>query len=144
MAAEAATLRSSRFAVWLGAAMACLAACGCTAKDPFPGARLQGAVRVDSQPVAEGSITFLPLEKDGGKTTGATITNGRYDCRDVPLGRVSVVLNATRATGKMETRFGPPTPVRITIIPEKYRSGIEINVAGDNPKQDFLLSSGSH
>lgn len=115
---------------------------GCGADKPtFPAARLEGNVTVDGKPIAEGNLQFVPRDVGQAPVTGAAIVDGRYLAERVPLGKLRVVINATKETGKMVTEYSTPRPQVINLIPEKYRSGIPIEVTGDNANLNFDLKS---
>jgi hypothetical protein len=72
------------------------------------------------------------------------VANGKYDCPDVPLGKVRVYFSVMRPTGKMITESdNRPFPEVASIIASKYASGIEIDVTGDNSNQNFDLEPAS-
>jgi hypothetical protein len=69
----------------------------------------------------------------------ATIENGKYDAPGVPEGKVLVLFNITRATGRMITEDGgSPFHEQEVLVPEEAQQGIEIEVTGDAEK-DFHL-----
>jgi hypothetical protein len=115
---------------------------GCGADKPtFPAARLEGNVTVDGKPITEGNLQFVPRDVGQAPVTGAAIVDGRYLAERVPLGKLRVVINATKETGKMVTEYSTPRPQVINLIPEKYRSGIPIEVTADNANLNFDLKS---
>jgi hypothetical protein len=114
--------------------------CG-LAKPVAPTANLEGMVTLDGRPIDEGTIQFMPATKGQAAPSMAVISEGRYVATGVPRGKVQVLLSATRKTGKMITTYSEPYEEAVSIIPEKYQSGIEINVAGDDPKRNFELKS---
>ena len=128
---------------WLGVGgVMVLSAPGCGESGPsYPAARLEGSVTLDGEPITEGQIQFV--SRDGGQVAAvsAEIADGRYRAEWVPMGSVSVMISATRETGKMITEYSTPYPEVVSIIPERYRSGIQLEVTGDNLQQDFKLLS---
>jgi hypothetical protein len=104
-------------------------------------AHLEGVVTIDGQPLpsdAQASIRFSPMSR--GRSAGAAVENGKYSCTDAPMGKVKVYLTVTRPTGKMLTESdNRPYPEVASIIASKYVPGIDIEVTGDNAKQDFDL-----
>lgn len=122
-----------------GLALLCLV--GCREESGGPSARLQGAVTLDGKPIAEGTINFLPEASGQVSPASTQISEGRYDARAVPLGKVRVQIIATRETGRMITGSSQPVPEVLSIIPPKYAQGIPIEVTGDNAQQDFRLTS---
>ena len=71
----------------------------------------------------------------------AQIVDGKYQADAVPMGPVCVTISAVKLTGRMIQEYSGANAESINIIPEKYRSGIEIEVTGDNLQQDFPLVS---
>jgi hypothetical protein len=102
---------------------------------------LEGRITVDGQTVKEGNVSFIPLEANHGRGTTAVISEGHYSARDVPLGKVRVHFNATRATGRTVIVSDTRMPEIVDVIPDKYRSGVEIEVAAGQVRLDFDLDS---
>jgi hypothetical protein len=107
-----------------------------------PTARVEGAVSIGGEPVQQGMISFTPRESGAGMPATADIVNGRYQASGVPMGRVLVQIHATKETGKMLTdeAEGGQYAETIDIVPEKYRSGIEITISGREDSHDFDLT----
>lgn len=119
-----------------------VAAVGCGQKTPdYPSARLEGTVKIDGKPLAEGLIMLLPVDTGCGSGVKATIKDGQYAIAKAPRGNVLVTFGAMRATGRMVTSplSSKPLPEQINLIPAQYRSGIAIQVQGDKNDQDFDL-----
>jgi hypothetical protein len=76
-----------------------------------------------------------------GQATSAPITNGEYDCPDVPVGKVDVFIQVVQPTGKMASEGGRSWPETRSLIADKYGSGIQIDVTEDNSDQHFELTS---
>jgi hypothetical protein len=115
---------------------------GCGADKPaYPAARLEGSVTVDGKPIAEGRLQFVPQEVGKAPITAASVVEGRYVAEAVPLGKMRVLVTASQETGKMVKEYSTPRPKVINLIPEKYRSGIPIEVTGDNANLNFDLKS---
>jgi len=118
---------------------------GCRSSQSSPVAKLEGNVTIGGKPLpadAEGSLAFMPAARGEARPARATLAGGHYKADDVPVGLVQVTFNITRKTGKM--LMGPNDPVhqspeRIDLVPEAARSGMQIEVKGDNPHQDFDL-----
>jgi hypothetical protein len=117
-----------------------LPGCG-SGKPTYPSARLEGKVTLDGNPIAEGRLQFVPQDLGKAPVTAAPIVEGRYLAEAVPRGKLRVLLTASKKTGKMVTEYSTPHPEVINLIPEKYRAGIPIEVAGDNANLDFALQS---
>jgi hypothetical protein len=114
-----------------------LAGCG---GPKFPTARLEGTVTVDGVPVEKGNISFTPIQ--GGRLSAtAAITGGRYVAEGVPQGKVRVDFQGTKETGKTVMQFDKPYPETVDVIPQKYRTGMEIEVGGSDANRDFKLTS---
>jgi len=101
-------------------------------------ARLEGSATYQGQPVENGGVSFSPLA--GGKAVWAPFENGRYVAAAVPLGTVRVTIHAMRDTGRTISRFGTPIPEEVSIVPDKYRQGVNIEVVGDKLDLNFNLS----
>jgi hypothetical protein len=106
-----------------------------------PTTHLDGQITLDGQPIKDGNVSFIPLEANHGRGTTAVIAAGRYAACDVPLGKVRVHFNATKATGRTVVVSDISMPEIIDVIPEKYRAGMEIEVAEGQVQRDFDLDS---
>ncbi len=137
----AAAVHRSAKAGLLALAMAALP--GCEARSRYETAHLAGAVSIDGDWVPHGKLVLLPLGSGQGPALGATITDGHYDFPRAPLGKSLVQIYANRPTGKVEKVMGAEIAEVVDTVPEKYRQGIEIEVFGDNLRQDFALESWS-
>ena len=65
-------------------------------------AAIHGEVKLDGEPLTEGSILFLPATGTQGSVTGTTIKNGRYElgaAKGPAIGHNRVEITAMRATG---------------------------------------------
>jgi hypothetical protein len=120
-----------------------LAGCG-TGGSGKPTAHLSGAVTIDGQPPpanAVGTVTFRPTGSGQAQPVTVQITNGTYDCANVPMGNVDVFIQLVQQTGQTASEGGRQYPELRNLIADKYNSGIELNVTGDNSNQDFALTS---
>ncbi len=106
-------------------------------------ARLGGTIRVDGQPIPRGSIEFRSQDQGTAAVAQAEIEEGRYLAPEVPLGKVLVLFKATRETGKTVLVYNQPKPEVANIIPARYRLGMVLEITGDNPNQNFELTSKS-
>jgi hypothetical protein len=108
----------------------------------YPAARLAGIITLDGVPVPEGYVQFTPQEGGRGPVVAARIVQGKYDARDVPLGKVRVRFRAIVETDEMEKHPDNDlwAPKRVDLIPPQYAGGVEIEVSGDKLDQDFALS----
>lgn len=104
-------------------------------------AHLEGAVTVSDKPIAEGIISIVPLAGKHGSGVTGPIAAGRYSLENVPIGKVRVYLTAVQRTGKT-VRFGnDDIPEKISLIPDRYREGIELEVQGERMTHDFRLTA---
>ncbi len=116
----------------------CSSESAATAK--FPSARLEGAVLLDGKPIDEGTIQFIPANKEAGPVTQAVILQGRYVAPRVPLGKGSVQIfaKAPEPPANVTSAYQPP---KVAQIPERYQKGIPIEVKEDKADFDFDMSS---
>lgn len=118
---------------------------GCGEAGPkYPAAKLEGSVTIDQQPVASGTVQFMPESPSSGspvQPVSVPIEDGRYLAEAVPKGKVRVLFTAERKTGKMITEYSTPYEEVVSIVPKKYQQGITLDVAGDKRDQNFDLSS---
>jgi len=112
---------------------------GC-GKSGYPSATLEGKVTVNQQPLAEGSLQFLPQEKGQGPVVGGAIREGRYLVKDVPLGKVRVLFNSIRKTHRLPNdELGREQWATENLIPQPVRAGMVIEVTDGQTAQDFEL-----
>ena len=102
-----------------------------------PVARLQGMATYQGQPVESGGVSFSPQQ--GGKAVWATFDKGRYVAQGVTVGPVLVKIHALQATGKTIVRSVAEIPEEVSIVPDRYREGVLIQVAGDRLDLNFDL-----
>lgn len=108
-------------------------AIGCAPEKPnFPTATIQGVVTIDRVPVKAGSIQLMPGTGVKGQMAQATIVGGKFEAKNVPVGKVRVMFNITRETGKMITEYSTPYPETENLVPKQYRDGIDVTVTGDD------------
>ncbi len=121
-----------------------LAAAGCgeapIAPKEYPGASVEGVVSVDGQPLETGTVLFSPLGGPGAPIT-VDIVKGKFACEKAPLGKMKVVITSMKPTGKMITEYSEPYPEMVNAIPEKYRNGIDLELAGDKKDIAFDLKT---
>ena len=102
---------------------------GCTQQDPNK-ASVSGMVTFNGEPIADGSISFIPTDGNGGPSAGGSILAGKYSIAQskgpmIGMNRVEIV--AVRETGKMVSYgAGPEMPERISYIPAKYNEVSEL------------------
>jgi hypothetical protein len=81
-------------------------------------AAVSGTVTLNGQPVAEGSITFIPVEGTTGPERGAVIKDGQYSipqAKGVVVGKNRVELRSIQKSGK---KIQDPTKPPGTLIDE--------------------------
>src|SRR5262249_50355612 len=82
---------------------------------------VKGAVRFDGVPVAEGSISFVPVDGKT-RTAGGAIKDGKYDTR-VPVGLMKVFINTPKVVDKRklyDTPNSPTRPIYVETLPENH------------------------
>ncbi len=117
---------------------------GCGSGGPkAPSTSLTGNVTLDGQAIAKGTINFMPQEAKQAQPASAPIADGRYSAQGVPLGKVLVMIRASKETGKMIAipDSKEQYPETVEIIPRHYAQGIPIEVAPDTGTKDFPLTS---
>ena len=107
----------------------------------YPVSTVEGSVSVDGAPVPSGTVNFTPLETGTGLATSAEIREGKYRTDKAPRGKSLVHISAMVDTGEKHVEFGIEYPKLKSLVPEKYQSGIELNVDAAKLKHDFELSS---
>jgi hypothetical protein len=117
-----------------------LFALGCGRGDGSATVRVTGNVTLDGAVIDVGTIDFVPLGSQQGRSTTAQIVEGAYEA-DVAPGRVRVYFHATRESGRTIEMFDQPTPERINVIPPHYQQGLEIEVDMHDTTHDFDLSA---
>jgi len=121
-----------------------LVGCGTASNDSV--AHLAGTITINGEPLpadAEGYIQFMPSQGGQAAPASTDVKDSQYDAQNVPKGKVTVIFNITRLTGRMVREDNVPTaspyPERENLVPRKHRSGLQIDVQGDNDAMDFEL-----
>ncbi len=118
---------------------------GCRSSQTAPVAKLEGNVTIGGKPLpadAEGSLAFVPAARGEAPPAKALLVGGHYKADNVPVGSVQVTFDITRKTGKMLMSPNDPvhqSPELINLVPEAARSGMQIEVKGNNSQQNFDL-----
>ena len=120
--------------------LALTAAVGCGGSG-FAVSTVEGRIAVDGKPVAEGTISFSPLESNTGQAVSAEIKEGKYRSTKVPRGKSLVMISAFQDIGEKHVEFGITYPKLKNVIPEKYHAGIELEVNEPTLTHDFELVS---
>jgi hypothetical protein len=122
--------------------LALLVLAGCGDADSM--AEVTGTVRVDGEPMSEGSITLVPANGDG-PTAGGQIKDGKYSVRS-PKGVMKVSISMPKVVGKKKvyaTPDSPEMPVTVEALPPRFNQATELRLevkGGSNPK-DWDLQS---
>jgi len=106
-----------------------------------------GEVTFDGQPVQKGSILFIPVDETPGRSTGASITDGRYSISKEggPLagGTYAVRIFAMRKSGKKiadpMSLSGELTEIEENYIPAAYNSRTTLKLVISESPLDFRL-----
>jgi hypothetical protein len=134
-----------RLAIVLSAICLC-AALGCSGDNR---SEVSGTVKVNGRPIAEGAITFIPVEGNKGAGAGATITDGKYHIprsAGVSPGKNRVELRAFKNTGrKVQDPTGKPGTLadeRVLLFPPEYneRSTLVRDVKSGSDTIDFDIT----
>jgi hypothetical protein len=104
-------------------------------------AQLEGSISVDGKAVPEGFIAIAPLASGQGSGVSGEIVGGHYTVSNVPVGKVRVYLTAVKSTGKTLQFGNTSVPEKISLIPEQYHEGIELEVRGEKMLHNFSLVS---
>jgi len=109
---------------------------------------IEGTVKFDGTPLADGLISFLPQPGTAGPTAGSRVTAGAYHidrAKGLLPGTYRVEISGWRNTGRKKTdMFGKEVDETEQIVPSRYNqdSKLTADVADDRSTQfDFDLSS---
>ena len=108
---------------------------------------MSGSVAVDHQPLAEGSITFVPVEGAGGPSAGGIVRDGQYQIPAASgpvVGRNRVEIRGFRQTGKTVRDIWKPgenLAERIPALDREYNdeSTLRADVQAGNNRLDYDL-----
>lgn len=117
-----------------------LALAGCGSKPPEY--TVGGSVKLGPLPLPSGVIRFTPGDA-GGVPISANVADGRYTVAGVRPGKYTVTVEggaAVPVAGANTTSDSKPAAAPAPSIPAKYRAGVPVEIAGDNPNLDFDLS----
>jgi hypothetical protein len=124
----------------------CLLLAGCSG-DAQTGT-VSGMVKVDGQPLAEGTISFNPVDGNS-PTSGGNIINGSYSVSNVPAVAQKVIISAPKVTGSRPAYPNDPNSPQIKTtaetLPKKYSDPLQteltLDVKAGNNAQDYSLST---
>lgn len=124
-------------------ALASMFGCGMSS---VPTAHLSGKVTLGGKPLpsdSEGSITFTlegSTKNKGTVSVPINIGDSSYDSPDTPRGPVKAYFSIIRkGPAKMSQRTGQQYHDIINLVPNKYATGVDVEVEEDNSNQDFNL-----
>ncbi|QDT74451.1 hypothetical protein I41_36470 [Lacipirellula limnantheis] len=133
----------SRGACWLLLTIvASLSGCGGSGEP-----KLEGAVTYNGEPVASGSLSFMPVA--GGTPFGAKVVDGRYVADKPSTGKFKVMVSGNRITTVPKTREEADALARqnqgrslpANYIPEDAAGNAqEVNVSGGGETLDFAIT----
>jgi hypothetical protein len=115
---------------WFNLTLLCatLILVGCGEKQTvFPTAKLEGTITIKGEAVDKGTIQVISKDKIGLIAQGQ-IADGKFLIPDAPLGEVTILVRATKPTGKMIKEYSSEYPEIINIIPKSYQQGIPFTV----------------
>ena len=95
------------------------AALGCSSGDGLERARVRGEVRVDGQPLEDGSINFFPAGDAEGPSAGGVIKQGLYDIAQESgpvVGKNRVEIRGVKKTGRMVPNHMAPGTMREELV----------------------------
>ncbi len=129
----------------VGLALLASTAAGCDSSSRHG---LRGTVKLDGEPLANGTISFTPQPGTAGPTAGSVITKGTYDVKSskgLLPGSYRVEITGWRFTGrKITNRLGQEEDETESVVPTQYNKQSELtaDLAADGARQfDFDLSS---
>jgi hypothetical protein len=112
---------------------------------PDKRAEVSGTVRLNGQPLASGSIAFVPTVGNTGPSSGGVITDGRYSVprtKGVAIGKNRVSILSTVKTGrKIDIGRSDLQDEWLQVVPAKYNEQSEIvcDIKPGSNQQDFDL-----
>jgi hypothetical protein len=130
------SVRTAPFAITTCLAFLSVSLAGCGDSDGLAREAISGTVTLDGQPLADGAIQMLPINRTEGTAGGAIVKDGKYTIeREKGLlpGQYRVVISSSQA-GAAAPSDGPPGPVPTSDapkdpIPAKYN--IETTLTAD-------------
>jgi hypothetical protein len=104
---------------------------------------IAGTVKFKGQPLAAGSIRFIPIARDGAGS-GARIVHGKFvipQRRGLAPGMYKVEIRSGTASASAGDEAGEPGPEGKDPIPSKYHDAttLEIEVQKGGPTQPFAF-----
>jgi len=103
---------------------------GCSTDDLVA---ISGQVTLDGNPLANGTITFVPADGKG-PSAGAVIENGSYRVRVAPGSKKVQILGYKNLGQRRHDKNDPSSPmidINEQIVPERYNKNTELNCEVD-------------
>ncbi|MDR3198539.1 MAG: YgdI/YgdR family lipoprotein [Planctomycetaceae bacterium] len=108
----------------------------------YTGVDLTGKITVDGTPIENGFVSFTPSEGNRGTGVRVPISNGNYAAKHVPVGKTRVSFTAVKKTGKKTKGLGgEDVDEQVSIIPGKYKEGMETEIIVNQQTLDFELTT---
>ena len=114
------------FSLNLLCAILLLTGCG-EKQSSFPTAKLEGIITIKGEALDKGTIQVISKEKIG-LVVQAQIADGKFIIPDAPLGEVTILVRATKATGKMIKEYSNEYPEVVNVVPKSYQQGVPYTV----------------
>lgn len=92
---------------------------GCSKQDGRERAAVGGEIKVDGQPLVDGSINFYPVDGNEGPSAGGVIKEGRYDLaadQGPVLGKNRVEIHGVKRTGRKVPNHMAPGTMRDELV----------------------------
>ena len=106
---------------------------------------MSGNVKLDGQPLGEGTITFTPVGK--GLSAGGTIQSGAYSIPEEQgpsAGKFKVAVNARKATGKQtKGRDGTSAPEMAEFVAPEFnvKTNLDADIGSGKSEHNFEVKS---
>ena len=136
-----------RIAFLLLALSVCFVLSGCGGPDNR--AKVSGTVTLNGEPLATGSISFVPAEGNTGPSSGGAIADGKYSVpgdKGVAIGKNRVSIKSSKKTGrKINIGRDGLEDEWVQAIPAKYNKQSEIvrDIQPGSNRLDFNLEGHS-
>jgi len=96
-----------------------------------------------AKPLEFGAIRFTPDGSPGGPQA-ANVKDGNYTVANLQSGKYKVTIEAMAAVpvadGAISSDTKPKATAPPVTVPEKYRSGVPVEISGNNPALNFDLN----
>lgn len=114
---------------------------GCSGSDPSKGITVTGTVTYDDQPLPAGQVVF---ELPNGEIRMGGINQGRFEVREVPVGKVRAAVRTSLMKARMlaEANYALKAgqklePSNLVMVPEKYEdfdsADLQVEIVPNRP-----------